>query len=86
MKNLHRQARATGLLVLVPTLLASALTAGASATPLAAPVADKLVTNDGRVLNVVGIDPDRDKARHKAYAAAALVAFDGKQLRTDIAR
>ena len=54
--------------------------AGTTDTP------EGLAVSGGRVLNVVGIDPDRDKARHKAYAAAAVVAFDGKQLRTDIAR
>ena len=48
--------------------------------------ANGLAVSGGRVLSVVGIDTDRDRARSKAYAAAAVVAFDGKQLRTDIAR
>ncbi len=44
-----------------------------------------LVTAGGRVLNVTGLGPTPDEARDRAYAAAELIEFDGKQMRTDIA-
>jgi len=44
-----------------------------------------LVTAGGRVLNVTALGPDPAAARERAYAAAALIEFEGKQLRTDIA-
>ncbi len=43
-----------------------------------------LVTSGGRVLNVVARAPDIATARRRAYDAAALVEFAGKQFRTDI--
>jgi phosphoribosylamine---glycine ligase len=45
----------------------------------------ELVTAGGRVLNVTGIGDDPAQARRRAYDAAELIEFDGKQLRTDIA-
>ncbi|MFL5869591.1 MAG: phosphoribosylamine--glycine ligase [Solirubrobacterales bacterium] len=44
-----------------------------------------IVTAGGRVLNVTGVAPDPAAARQRAYDAAAMIDFDGKQLRTDIA-
>jgi len=44
-----------------------------------------LVSNGGRVLNVVGRGPDVATARAAAYRAAAAIDFPGKQFRTDIA-
>jgi phosphoribosylamine---glycine ligase len=44
-----------------------------------------LVTNGGRVLAVQARGPDVEAARQRAYAAAALVHFDGMQMRRDIA-
>jgi phosphoribosylamine---glycine ligase len=44
-----------------------------------------LVTAGGRVLNVTGLGPDPAAARDRAYEAAALIEFDGRQMRTDIA-
>jgi phosphoribosylamine--glycine ligase len=44
-----------------------------------------LVTAGGRVLNVTALGDDVGAARAAAYAAADLVAFDGRQLRRDIA-
>ena len=44
-----------------------------------------IVTDGGRVINVTGIGPTPAAARDRAYAAAARVQFDGKQMRTDIA-
>jgi phosphoribosylamine--glycine ligase len=46
---------------------------------------DDVVTAGGRVLNVTGIGPTAAEARRRAYDAAELIAFDGKQMRTDIA-
>jgi phosphoribosylamine--glycine ligase len=37
------------------------------------------------VLNVTGIGPTAADARGRAYDAAKLIDFDGKQMRTDIA-
>jgi phosphoribosylamine--glycine ligase len=45
----------------------------------------ELVTAGGRVLNVTGMGATPGAARDSAYAAADLIAFDGKQLRRDIA-
>jgi phosphoribosylamine--glycine ligase len=47
---------------------------------------DEVITSGGRVLNVVGMGEDLAEARRTAYDAAALVAFEGKQYRTDIAK
>jgi phosphoribosylamine--glycine ligase len=44
-----------------------------------------LVTAGGRVLGVTALGPDAASARAAAYAAAAMVEFDGRQLRRDIA-
>jgi len=45
----------------------------------------KLVTNGGRVLNVSALGATFEQARSRAYEAAALIHFEGKQLRSDIA-
>ncbi len=45
----------------------------------------EIVTNGGRVLNVVALGKDREAARTAAYAAADLITFDGKTYRRDIA-
>ncbi len=44
----------------------------------------QIVTAGGRVLNVVGVGATLAEARQRAYAAAALIHFEGKQMRTDI--
>jgi phosphoribosylamine--glycine ligase len=44
-----------------------------------------LVTAGGRVLNVTALGPDPAAARERAYQAADLIEFPGKQMRTDIA-
>jgi phosphoribosylamine--glycine ligase len=44
-----------------------------------------VVTAGGRVLGVTALGDDRDAARSAAYAAADVIAFDGAQLRRDIA-
>jgi phosphoribosylamine--glycine ligase len=44
-----------------------------------------IVTAGGRVLNVTAMGGDREAARQAAYAAADVIAFDGKTLRRDIA-
>jgi len=44
-----------------------------------------LVTAGGRVLNVTGLGDGPGAARDAAYAAADMIAFDGRQLRRDIA-
>jgi phosphoribosylamine--glycine ligase len=46
----------------------------------------RTVTAGGRVLNVTGVGATPAAARDAAYAAADLITFDGRQLRTDIAR
>jgi phosphoribosylamine--glycine ligase len=48
--------------------------------------AGAIVTAGGRVLNVTALGPDAATARDRAYAAADLIQFDGRQLRRDIAR
>jgi phosphoribosylamine---glycine ligase len=45
----------------------------------------RLVTNGGRILDVVGLGASVDEARTAAYAAAARIDFAGMHLRTDIA-
>ncbi|MGH2986334.1 MAG: phosphoribosylamine--glycine ligase [Solirubrobacterales bacterium] len=45
----------------------------------------EIVTAGGRVLNVTGLGPTPAEARDRAYAAAELIEFEGKQMRTDIA-
>jgi phosphoribosylamine--glycine ligase len=44
----------------------------------------RLVTAGGRVLTVSAIGPTLEEAHARAYAAADLVRFDGRQLRRDI--
>jgi len=44
-----------------------------------------IVTAGGRVLNVTALGDDAAAARSAAYAAAETIAFDGRQLRRDIA-
>jgi phosphoribosylamine--glycine ligase len=44
-----------------------------------------VVTAGGRVLNVTGLAPTAADARRRAYDAAGLISFDGRQMRTDIA-
>ena len=44
-----------------------------------------IVTAGGRVLNLTGLGPTPAEARDRAYAAAELIEFDGKRMRTDIA-
>ena len=44
-----------------------------------------VVTAGGRVLNVTALGDDRAAARAAAYAAADMIAFDGRTLRRDIA-
>ena len=43
-----------------------------------------VVTNGGRVLNVVGVDKEFRKAQEKAYNAIKLIHFDGMIYRNDI--
>ena len=45
----------------------------------------EIVTAGGRVLNVTGLGPDPAAARDRAYDAASRIAFDGMQIRSDIA-
>jgi phosphoribosylamine--glycine ligase len=45
----------------------------------------EVVTAGGRVLNVTGLAPTAAEARRRAYDAANLIDFSGKQVRTDIA-
>ncbi|MEO6714879.1 MAG: phosphoribosylamine--glycine ligase [Mycobacteriales bacterium] len=47
---------------------------------------DDILTAGGRVLSVVGTGSTLTDARASAYAAVALIHFDGMQVRTDIAR
>jgi phosphoribosylamine---glycine ligase len=44
-----------------------------------------IVTAGGRVLNVTALGDDANAARTRAYAAADVIEFDGRQLRRDIA-
>jgi phosphoribosylamine--glycine ligase len=50
-----------------------------------AEVDGEIVTAGGRVLNVTGIGPTPAAARDRAYDAAGRIAFEGMQIRTDIA-
>jgi phosphoribosylamine--glycine ligase len=45
----------------------------------------EIVTAGGRVLNVTGLGNSPAEARDRAYDAARRIAFDGMQIRTDIA-
>jgi phosphoribosylamine--glycine ligase len=45
----------------------------------------EIVTAGGRVLNVTGLGATPGEARDRAYRAAELIEFDGRQLRGDIA-
>ena len=45
----------------------------------------EIVTAGGRVLNVTGLGGTAAEARERAYEAARMIEFDGKQMRTDIA-
>ena len=47
--------------------------------------AGQIVTSGGRVLGVTALGDDPDSARTAAYAAAQMIEFDGRQLRSDIA-
>jgi phosphoribosylamine--glycine ligase len=47
--------------------------------------AGAVVTAGGRVLNVTALGDGTRSARERAYAAADVIAFDGRQLRRDIA-
>lgn len=44
----------------------------------------KLLTNGGRVLNVVGMGESLSKARENAYRAVDMIQFRGRQVRRDI--
>lgn len=44
----------------------------------------KVVTNGGRVLNVVALGDSQDEARAKAYKNLGRIKFEGKTFRTDI--
>ncbi len=44
-----------------------------------------IITAGGRVLNVTALGATLEAARERAYEAAAMIEFDGKQMRTDIA-
>jgi phosphoribosylamine---glycine ligase len=46
---------------------------------------DTVVTAGGRVLSVTGVGATVDEARSRAYQAAALISFEGKTMRTDVA-
>ncbi len=45
----------------------------------------QIVTAGGRVLSVTGLGAGPEQARERAYAAADRIAFDGRQMRRDIA-
>jgi phosphoribosylamine--glycine ligase len=45
----------------------------------------KLVSDGGRVLNIVGLGDSIDEARDNAYAGVQQIEFQGMQFRTDIA-
>ena len=47
--------------------------------------AGRIVTAGGRVLNVTALGQTAEQARERAYVAANLIDFEGKQMRTDIA-
>jgi phosphoribosylamine---glycine ligase len=63
-----------------------AMASGAEVTHAGTAMRDgDLVTAGGRVLNVTALGPDPDAARRRAYDAADLIKFNGRQIRTDIA-
>jgi phosphoribosylamine---glycine ligase len=47
--------------------------------------AGRIVTAGGRVLNLTGLGQTPGAARERAYAAADVIEFEGRQMRTDIA-
>jgi phosphoribosylamine--glycine ligase len=47
-------------------------------------LADGVVTNGGRVLNVTAVAPELATARDRAYAAVERISFEGAHYRTDI--
>ena len=64
----------------------AAVASGAEVTHAGTAVEDGiLVTAGGRVLNVTALGPDAATARERAYDAAELITFGGRQIRTDIA-
>jgi phosphoribosylamine--glycine ligase len=66
--------------------VADAMASGAEITHAGTAMRDgELVTAGGRVLNVTALGPDPDAARRRAYDAADLIKFNGRQIRTDIA-
>jgi len=66
--------------------VADAMATGAEVTHAGTATEDgELVTAGGRVLNVTALGPNPDAARRRAYDAADLIKFDGRQIRTDIA-
>jgi phosphoribosylamine--glycine ligase len=70
----------------VITGVAEAMASGAEVTHAGTASRDgELVTAGGRVLNVTSLGPDPDAARRRAYDAADLIKFEGRQIRTDIA-
>ncbi len=70
----------------VITGVAEAMASGAEVTHAGTAMRDgELVTAGGRVLNVTALGPDPDAARRRAYDAAELINFDGRQIRSDIA-
>ena len=46
----------------------------------------EFVTAGGRVLAVTAVGESLSQARRRAYEAASLITFEGKVMRTDIAR
>lgn len=46
----------------------------------------RVITSGGRVLSVTALGDTMEQARQRAYQAAAMIHFDGMQMRTDIAK
>jgi len=66
--------------------VAAAAATGAEVTHAGTAIEDgRLVTAGGRVLNVTALGADAATARERAYDAAELITFGGRQIRTDIA-
>ena len=64
----------------------AAAATGAEITHAGTAIEDgRLVTAGGRVLNVTALGADAAEARERAYDAAELITFGGRQIRTDIA-
>jgi phosphoribosylamine--glycine ligase len=64
----------------------AAAATGAEVTHAGTAIEDgRLVTAGGRVLNVTALGSDAASARERAYDAAELITFGGRQIRTDIA-